>query len=47
MSPGKIAAQLKQLENQMYKFAQDLEFEKAAKIRDDIQRLKALMIHNA
>jgi len=47
MSPAKIAGQLKQLENQMYKFAQDLEFEKAAQIRDEIQRLKVLMISNA
>jgi excinuclease ABC subunit B len=44
MDPAKISAKLKQLENQMYKFAQDLEFEKAAKTRDEIQRLKASLI---
>ena len=47
MTPAKIASQLKQLENQMYKHAKDLEFEKAAQIRDEIQRLKVLMIANA
>jgi excinuclease ABC subunit B len=44
MDPAKISAKLKQLENQMYKFAQELEFEKAAKTRDEIQRLKASLI---
>ena len=47
MTPAKIASSLKQLENQMYKHAQDLEFEKAAHVRDEIQRLKVLMITNA
>lgn len=32
--------QIKKLEQQMYKFAQDLEFEKAAAIRDQLHRLR-------
>jgi excinuclease ABC subunit B len=44
LDPNKAAAKLKTLENQMFKFAQDLEFEKAAKVRDEMQRLKASLI---
>jgi excinuclease ABC subunit B len=44
MDPSKVAAKIKQLENQMYTLAQDLEFEKAAGVRDEIQRLKASLI---
>jgi excinuclease ABC subunit B len=44
MDPSKVAVKIKQLENQMYKLAQDLEFEKAAGVRDEIQRLKASLI---
>ena len=32
--------QIKKLEQQMYKFAQDLEFEKAAAIRDQLHQLR-------
>ena len=32
--------QIKKLEQQMYKFAQDLEFEKAAAVRDQLQQLR-------
>ncbi|MBP6597076.1 MAG: UvrB/UvrC motif-containing protein, partial [Arenimonas sp.] len=40
MSPGQLAARLKQLETRMHKHAQDLEFEDAAKLRDEIHRLR-------
>lgn len=40
-NPRELAAALKQLEDRMYKHAQDLEFEQAAKVRDEIERLKA------
>lgn len=32
--------QIKKLEQQMYKYAQDLEFEKAAAVRDQLQQLR-------
>lgn len=41
MDPGQLAAKLKKLETQMFKHAQDLEFEQAAKVRDEIHRIKA------
>jgi excinuclease ABC subunit B len=40
MTPPQIAAKLKALEQQMYQHARDLEFEDAARLRDEIQRLK-------
>ena len=40
LDPRKLAARLKQLEAQMYQHARDLEFEKAAQVRDEIQRLR-------
>ena len=40
LSPDKLAAKLKKLEQQMYKHAQDLEFEQAGKVRDEIKRIK-------
>ncbi|HBK46828.1 MAG TPA: excinuclease ABC subunit B [Xanthomonadaceae bacterium] len=40
LGPAEIAARLKSLEQQMYQHARDLEFEEAARIRDQIQRLK-------
>lgn len=39
-TPKKYQKQLKQLEQQMYKAAQDLEFEKAAALRDQLQQLR-------
>ncbi|MFT3806033.1 excinuclease ABC subunit UvrB [Arenimonas sp.] len=39
--PAQLAKKLAQLENQMFKHAQNLEFEEAAKLRDQIQRLRA------
>jgi excinuclease ABC subunit B len=42
MDPQQLAAKLKKLEAQMFKHAQDLEFEDAARVRDEMQRIKAL-----
>ena len=41
LSPGQLASQLKKLEAQMYKLAQDLQFEDAARVRDELQRVRA------
>ncbi len=41
-SPAQIAKRLKALEHQMYQHARDLEFEEAARIRDEIQRIQAV-----
>ena len=35
-----VEARLKQLEDRMYKHARDLEFEDAARVRDQIRKLK-------
>ena len=40
LSPEQIGARIKKLEAQMYKHAQDLEFEEAARARDEIHRLR-------
>jgi excinuclease ABC subunit B len=39
-SPAQITARLKTLEQQMYQHARDLEFEDAARLRDEIHKLK-------
>ena len=39
-TPVQITARLKALEQQMYQHARDLEFEDAARLRDEIHRLK-------
>ncbi len=39
-SPAQVAARLKVLEQQMYQHARDLEFEDAARLRDEIHKLK-------
>jgi excinuclease ABC subunit B len=39
-NPAQIATRLKALEQQMYQHARDLEFEDAARLRDEIHRLK-------
>jgi excinuclease ABC subunit B len=41
LGPAEAAAKIKALEQQMYQHARDLEFEDAARIRDQIQRVKA------
>ncbi|HKK06437.1 MAG TPA: excinuclease ABC subunit UvrB [Gammaproteobacteria bacterium] len=40
MSPEMLTKKVKQLEQQMYKDAQNLEFEEAARLRDEIQRIQ-------
>ncbi len=40
LSPAEFASRLKTLEQQMYQHARDLEFEDAARVRDQIRRLK-------
>ncbi|MEO7323747.1 MAG: helicase-related protein, partial [Dokdonella sp.] len=40
MTPQQISTKLRQLETQMYKHAQDLEFEDAARLRDEIHRIR-------
>jgi excinuclease ABC subunit B len=42
MDPQQLSAKLKKLEAQMFKHAQDLEFEQAARVRDEIHRVKAV-----
>ena len=44
LSPEKLAAKLKTLEQQMYQHARDLEFEEAGRLRDQIQKIKALVL---
>ena len=41
LDPQQLSAKLRKLESQMYKHAQDLEFEAAARVRDEIRRIKA------
>ena len=40
LDPVKLVARLKVLEQQMYQHARDLEFEEAARVRDEIRRIK-------
>ena len=40
LDPHQVAAKLKALEDRMYKHARDLEFEDAARVRDQIRKLK-------
>ena len=39
-SPEQLAARIKKLETQMYKHARDLEFEDAARLRDEIRKVQ-------
>ncbi len=41
LSPAQMAKRLKELERQMYQHARDLEFEEAARVRDQIRELEA------
>lgn len=43
MSAKEVEKEIKQLETQMYKHATDLEFEEAAKIRDKVDSIKAIV----
>ena len=40
MQPDVLAKKIKEIEEQMYKHARDLEFEEAARLRDEIKRLQ-------
>jgi excinuclease ABC subunit B len=40
LSPEQLSAKLKKLEQQMYRHAQDLEFEEAGRLRDEIKRIR-------
>jgi excinuclease ABC subunit B len=44
LSPPQIAERLKALEQRMYQHARDLEFEDAARLRDEIQKLKSVSL---
>ena len=39
-TPAILMKKIKKLEQEMYRHARDLEFEQAAKLRDDIQRIR-------
>jgi len=41
LDPAQLAAKLRQLEAKMHQHARDLEFEEAAKVRDEIHRLRS------
>jgi len=47
MSPAQIAKSIKQLEAKMYQHSRDLEFEEAAKVRDEIHELQDVSILGA
>ncbi|USR76500.1 excinuclease ABC subunit UvrB [Photobacterium damselae] len=47
MSPQQLEGKIQQLEKQMYDFAQNLEFEKAAELRDKIHTLREQFITNS
>ena len=40
LSPEALARKIKALEDQMYAHARDLEFEEAARVRDQIKRIQ-------
>ena len=40
MTPKQLGKKLKQLEDEMYRYAKNLEFEQAARIRDEIKVLQ-------
>ncbi len=44
LSPQEAARKIQALEKQMYEHARNLEFEEAARVRDDLSRIKAAMI---
>jgi excinuclease ABC subunit B len=44
LSPTQLVARLKKLEAQMYKHAQNLEFEDAARVRDEMKRVREAVL---
>lgn len=47
MSTKELEQRISQLEAQMYKYAQDLEFEAAARVRDELQEIRSQFIANS
>lgn len=45
LSSGQLSKEIKQLEEKMFKHAKNLEFEEAAKVRDEIKRVREIMIN--
>jgi excinuclease ABC subunit B len=46
LTPAQLAGRIKELEQKMYQHARDLEFEKAAAVRDEILKLRELGLAN-
>ena len=46
LSPQQLAKEIKNLEEKMFNHAKNLEFEEAAKLRDEIKQLSELMVSN-
>jgi len=44
LMPKQLAKRLNQMEQEMYRHAQNLEFEEAAKLRNEIQHIRAMTI---
>ena len=47
LTPGQIAKRLSEVEDEMYMSAKELNFERAAQLRDELHALKAMMIKNS
>jgi excinuclease ABC subunit B len=47
MDEKHLAQEIKRLEKQMYEFAKNLDFEKAAKVRDRLAELKSQVLGGA
>ncbi|MCY1186380.1 UvrABC system protein B [compost metagenome] len=44
-SPSEITKRIRQMEEKMFQLARDLEFEAAAQLRDEIQKLRERLIN--
>jgi excinuclease ABC subunit B len=44
LTPQQLAKRIQQIENAMYKHAQNLEFEEAAKLRDELEQVRKLAL---
>ncbi len=44
LSPQQLAKRIQQIENAMYKHAQNLEFEEAAKLRDELDKVRKMAL---
>ncbi|MDQ7072591.1 MAG: excinuclease ABC subunit UvrB [Gammaproteobacteria bacterium] len=44
LSPKQLAKRLQQMENEMYRHAQNLEFEEAGKLRDEMEHIRSLTL---